>query len=157
MAHSRGRGVHHWPSGMKYEGEFEDDNRHRRHGHGVQSWSDHHFYDGEWKNDEKNGRGYLQWSDGERYNGRRRRRPERRGERRLTSAQGTFKHGVRSGSGVNVWPDGDAYEVRSDCDSRELREPGGVPQRHAGRKRNTCRGRWKQVRGRVSGREVDEQ
>ncbi len=40
-----------------------------REGHGKQTWADNSVYIGDWKNNQANGKGVLEHSDGDRYEG----------------------------------------------------------------------------------------
>lgn len=72
-----------------YEGDFKDG---LKWGKGTMVSSDGQ-YNGEWGLDDKNGRGTMKYSNGDRY-------------------EGTWKNGVRSGEGTYFYYNGDRYVGR---------------------------------------------
>ena len=53
---ANGKGTLTWPDGIKYVGEFVNDNRE---GRGVQTWPNGSKYAGQWRADKKHGKGEL--------------------------------------------------------------------------------------------------
>ena len=60
------QGVFEWPSGRKYEGEWDNSSMH---GKGRLAYEDGNVYIGNFKNDQRSGYGLFVWSDGKRYDG----------------------------------------------------------------------------------------
>lgn len=81
-------GLHRFPNGDVYEGEFLDG---RMHGYGRYRWSNGSKYEGEYQRGERHGRGKMTWPDGCAY-------------------EGEFRNGERSGVGVFLFTDGMRYE-----------------------------------------------
>ncbi len=77
-------GVHSYPDGSCYEGQWLNG---RRHGHGAWTKADGSMYVGEWVNDKPHGQGTLTLPNGNKYSGE-------------------WKEGRRHGSGVKIHPDG---------------------------------------------------
>ncbi|XP_078420752.1 ankyrin repeat and MYND domain-containing protein 1 [Cetorhinus maximus] len=59
-------GVQEWPSGWKYEGEFEGN---LKHGQGVFQWANGEYYVGQFYKDHRHGKGTYVWPDGNKFTG----------------------------------------------------------------------------------------
>jgi len=77
-------GVHSYPDGSHYEGQWLNG---MRHGHGIWSKSDGSTYVGEWEDDKPHGQGTLTLPNGKKHTGE-------------------WRNGKRHGSGVEIFPDG---------------------------------------------------
>ena len=80
-------GVHGYPDGSRYEGQWLNS---RRHGHGMWTKPDGTMYVGEWVNDKPNGHGTFTLPNGRKY-------------------IGEWKDGRRHGQGVEIQPDGTKF------------------------------------------------
>jgi hypothetical protein len=127
------RGIHLWPNGDKYEGEYRDG---KPNGQGIYTWADGRKYVGEWKDgkkhgqgtftsptsgkyageyrdDKKNGQGNYTRPNGDKYVGEFR-DDDINGQGTYTGAdgrkyEGDFRWGKRNGQGTETLPNGSKY------------------------------------------------
>ena len=87
MGCANGSGLHLWPSGMTYVGDWAWN---YFDGKGTLTWPDGEYYTGDFASDKRTGKGTYVWASGMTYTG-------------------DFIDGHRTGKGTLTWPDGDSY------------------------------------------------
>lgn len=75
----------------KYEGQWRDD---QQDGHGRQNWSDGRMYEGQFKGGKFEGKGRMEWHTSQ----------------GLMLYEGTYQDDLKHGAGRFAWPDGRTYE-----------------------------------------------
>ncbi len=106
-----GRGEYTYASGDKYDGEWQDD---RKHGRGVYTWADGDVYEGEWQDGKKHGLGAYTYANGDVYEGEWQ-DGEEHGRGTVTYASGArydgeWQDGKKHGRGTYTYSNGDRYD-----------------------------------------------